>query len=72
MPLMRKIGIPPPQAEIYRVHNLNVFATTDLWPPDSSQSSSIKAATGSGSQFRERPHEAGSSTIFPPVTGARH
>ena len=42
MPVMRKIGIPPPQAEIYPVHNLNVFATTDRWPPDSRQSSSIK------------------------------
>ena len=30
MPVMRKIGIPPPQAEIYSAHNLNVFATTDL------------------------------------------
>jgi len=43
MPVMRKIGIPPPQAEIYPVHNLNVFATTDRWPPDSRQSSSIKS-----------------------------
>ena len=43
MPLMRKIGIPPPQAEIYRVHNLNVFATTHEWPPDSSQSSNINS-----------------------------
>ena len=72
MPVMRKIGIPPPQAEIYPVHNLNVFATTDRWPPDSRQSSSIKTATGSGSQFRKRPHEAGSTTIIPPVTGARY
>ena len=43
MPVMRKIGIPPPQPEIYPVHNLNVFATTDRWPPNSRQSSSIKS-----------------------------
>jgi len=43
MPVMRKIGIPSPQAEIYPVHNLNVFATTTRWPPDSRQSSSIKS-----------------------------
>ena len=48
MPVMRKIGIPPPQAEIYPVRNMNVFATTDRRPPDSSQSSSIKSG------YRER------------------
>jgi len=42
MPVMRKIGIPPPQAEIYPIHNLTVFATPNLWPPDPSHSSSIK------------------------------
>ena len=29
MPVMRKIGIPPPQAEIYPAHNLNVFTTNN-------------------------------------------
>ena len=48
MPVMRKIGIPPPQAEIYPIHNLTVFATIDRWPPDSRQSSSIKSC------YRER------------------
>jgi hypothetical protein len=28
MPVMQKIGIPPPQAVIYPVHNVNVFTTT--------------------------------------------
>ena len=27
MPVMQKIGIPPPRAEIYPAHNINVFAT---------------------------------------------
>ena len=48
MPVMRKIGIPPPQAEIYPIHNLTVFATPNQWPPDPSQSSSIKIC------YRER------------------
>ena len=38
MPVMRKIGIPPPQAEIYPIHNLTVFATPNRWPPDPNQS----------------------------------
>ncbi len=29
MPVMRKIGIPPPLAEIFTAHNLNVFTATD-------------------------------------------
>ena len=29
MPVMQKIGIPAPQAEIYPAHNVNVFKTTD-------------------------------------------
>ena len=29
MPVMRKIGIPPPQAEIYPAHHLNVFTTNN-------------------------------------------
>ena len=28
MPVMKKIGIPPPQAEIYLAHNVNVFTAT--------------------------------------------
>ena len=42
MPVMRKIRIPPPYAEIYPIHNLTVFATPNRWPPDSSQASNIK------------------------------
>jgi len=33
MPVMRKIGIPPPQAEIYPIHNLTVFATLNRGRP---------------------------------------
>ena len=29
MPVMKKIGIPPPRAEIYPAYNVNVFTTTD-------------------------------------------
>ena len=28
MPVMKKIGIPPPHAEIYPANNVNVFSTT--------------------------------------------
>ena len=29
IPVMQKIGIPEPRAEIYPAHNVNVFKTTD-------------------------------------------
>ena len=29
MPVMRKIGIPQPRAEIFTAHNLNVFTTAE-------------------------------------------
>ena len=28
MPVMQKIGIPPPRAEVYPAHNVNIFKTS--------------------------------------------